>query len=337
MITVIVPLFRFRITINMNVEKYNSLKSRHERSKFIASLAHTMRYEVGFRFLKKKNGKNSETIDLTDDEVRAKIGHALRDLSTVLRENGADETNSEDAKVPRPGPYKKQDKQALQTAVSSESLETVPTENLASAASIEEDCKPAAPVSSAAALSPVQEDQESNGKKKKKKKKKKFSEAAAAAPDQVRSSSPPLEQLISSSADLLLAHEEVTPLKSNQQIKSLSKIFDSHNHEDLKLFPLEVGNACESLLAPPAESLLPSLDDDLDGDEYWTHAELQNERSSRRSQRTAMSIGTFDMLSNTEQSGRSQRTAMSVGTFDMSLNSSCCLSDAIETLSLVST
>ncbi|KAL3938247.1 MAG: hypothetical protein SGBAC_006806 [Bacillariaceae sp.] len=294
-----------------------------------------MRYEVGFRFLKKKNsGKNGETVDLTDDEVRAKIGHALRDLSTVLRENGGDE-GSPDSRVPRPGPYKKQDKQ-LHSDCSSESLDTLPTGNDTAE---ECDAKPAArivsppsaPVSSSfvdktAFMATYQEEQKASKSK------------TAATPDQVRSLSPPIEQM----ANLPLSTDK-TPLKSNQ-VKSLKKKLGGKDKENLKLFTLEVGDACESLLSPPPESLLPPLDYDDDLDEYWTHAELQNERSghsrsghsrSGRSHRTAMSIGTFELAN--ERSGRSQRTAMSVGTFDMSLNSSCCLSDAVETISLVST
>eukprot|EP00526_Cylindrotheca_closterium_P013946 CAMPEP_0113631676 /NCGR_PEP_ID=MMETSP0017_2-20120614/16461_1 /TAXON_ID=2856 /ORGANISM="Cylindrotheca closterium" /LENGTH=346 /DNA_ID=CAMNT_0000542195 /DNA_START=62 /DNA_END=1102 /DNA_ORIENTATION=+ /assembly_acc=CAM_ASM_000147 len=316
---------RFRITINMNVEKYNALRSRHERSKFIANLAHTMRYEVGFRFLKKKSGKNSETVDLTDEEVRAKIGHALRDLSTVLRENAAEE-GSPDSRVPRPGPYKKQDKDLeLQAVSSSDSVETLRAANTSSLQ--HKYAKPQArmgtpspaPVSSSSQdiinttsmMTAIKEQQEA-------------SSPNPAAPDQVRSASP----------TAVPQAGEATPLHSNQ-VKSIKKIFGNHQ-ENLELFHLEVGEACQSLLSPPPETLLPPpLDDDYDDlDEYWTHSELQNERSGR-SHRTAMSIATLDMQN--ERSGRSQRTSMSVGTFDMSIGSSCCLSDAIETLSLVST
>ncbi|CAJ1937962.1 unnamed protein product [Cylindrotheca closterium] len=316
---------RFRITINMNVEKYNALRSRHERSKFIASLAHTMRYEVGFRFLKKKSGKNSETIDLSDDEVRAKIGHALRDLSTVLRENGEDE-GSPDSRVPRPGPYKKQDKK-LQSVRSSASLETVPSANIVNDEDANTSVSPTPiPVSSfstdkTASMSTMGQQEAADSKK-------------SALPEQVRSLSPPVDQM----AQVSPYDEDATPLKSNQ-LKSIRKFFGGNDEENLKLFPLEVGEACESLLGPPAESILPPLDDDDELDEFWTHSELENERSgqdrSGRSQRTNMSIGTFELQN--ERSGRSQRTNMSVGTFDMSLNSSCCLSEGLETLSLVST
>jgi hypothetical protein len=42
-----------------------------------------MRHEVGFRFLKKYGGGY---IELNDDEIRAKVGHALRDLTTGCKE-----------------------------------------------------------------------------------------------------------------------------------------------------------------------------------------------------------------------------------------------------------
>jgi hypothetical protein len=101
---------RFRITVSMNVEKYGSLRSRYERSKFIASLAQTMKYEAGFRFLKRKGGQQ---IELSDEEIRAKIGHAIRDLSTALRQNAS--TQDADSRVPRPLPYKIQDKEQIET------------------------------------------------------------------------------------------------------------------------------------------------------------------------------------------------------------------------------
>jgi hypothetical protein len=66
----------------MNIEKYEQLISRYERSDFITSLSNTLRNEVGFRFLK-KSGKGY--ISLSDDEVRAKIGHALRDSIHSLK------------------------------------------------------------------------------------------------------------------------------------------------------------------------------------------------------------------------------------------------------------
>ncbi|CAJ1937966.1 unnamed protein product [Cylindrotheca closterium] len=78
---------RFRITIGMNVKKYDLLANRTERGKFIVELSRTLREEAGYRFFRvsKKNGK----VELSDDEIRAKIGHALRDLS-ITQANAAE-------------------------------------------------------------------------------------------------------------------------------------------------------------------------------------------------------------------------------------------------------
>eukprot|EP00980_Cylindrotheca_fusiformis_P022779 scaffold9748_cov111-Cylindrotheca_fusiformis.AAC.2 len=78
---------RFRITVSLNVKKYDSIATRTERSKFIISLARTLKHDVGFRFLRIL--KNGEKVELPEEEVRAKIGHALRDLSTSLREGAS--------------------------------------------------------------------------------------------------------------------------------------------------------------------------------------------------------------------------------------------------------
>eukprot|EP00980_Cylindrotheca_fusiformis_P001863 scaffold417_cov97-Cylindrotheca_fusiformis.AAC.6 len=75
---------RFRVTMGMNVKRYDSIATRSERGKFIISLAHTLKDDVGFRFFRIL--KNGEKVELTEEEARAKIGHALRDLSASLRE-----------------------------------------------------------------------------------------------------------------------------------------------------------------------------------------------------------------------------------------------------------
>mmetsp|Transcript_27912 Transcript_27912/g.67913 ORF Transcript_27912/g.67913 Transcript_27912/m.67913 type:complete len:350 (+) Transcript_27912:85-1134(+) len=75
---------RFRITISMNVKKYDSLTNRSERGNFIYTLAQTLKEDAGFRFV--RISKKSGRVELTDDEIRAKIGHALRDLSKAQAE-----------------------------------------------------------------------------------------------------------------------------------------------------------------------------------------------------------------------------------------------------------
>ena len=75
---------RFRITITMNIPKYLSAKSRHEKSALIISIVRMLRDEAGARFLKKK-GK--EFIELNEKQAREKVGHALRDLAVQQQQS----------------------------------------------------------------------------------------------------------------------------------------------------------------------------------------------------------------------------------------------------------
>jgi hypothetical protein len=321
---------RFRITISMNVEKYNSMRSRHQRSKFIASLAQTMRYEVGFRFLKRKGGKNAQTVELSDDEIRAKIGHALRDLSSTMQQdsNGRNANANPESKVPRPGPYIKQDKKALRMVSSASSLETMSSAQSTLdgttklAASMPTPCPTPVTVSSSSSAqvkssltpSSVATIQEHHWNAEKAA----AAAAAAAVPDQVRSCSPPLHLMLSK---FPLAEENTTPLHSNLLVNKNAMVTPDEQDYNWKLplYPLEIGEACQTLLNPPPTYLIPSLDDEDEMDDFWRTSELvQNEDSplAPRSRTANMSIG-----SNCD---------------NMSLPSSCCLSDAMETLSLVS-
>ncbi|CAJ1950074.1 unnamed protein product [Cylindrotheca closterium] len=334
---------RFRITISMNVEKYNGMRSRHERSKFITSLAQTMRYEVGFRFLKRKGGaKNAQTVELTDDEIRAKIGHALRDLSSTMKEEGNGRTTTPESKVPRPGPYKKQDKKALRMVSSSASLVTMSSAStMSSAQSTLDGTKPTASmptpcpapvtassaqikVSSAPIVATIQGQVTLEN-----------AEKAGAAPDQVRSSSPPVQLMLSK---LPLAEQETTPLQSNPVVDNFKTVSPEAEQEKGK-FPyhpfldhivgeqgcqqMSLLDACQqSLLNPPPMYLIPSLDEEDELDDFWRTSELlQNEHSALAPTNT-----------------RSNRS-MSVGSYccdTISLPSSACLSDTMmENLSLV--
>lgn len=237
----------------MNVEKYDSLRSRHERSKFIASLAQTMKYEVGFRFLKRKGG---EQLELTDEEVRAKIGHALRDLSTSLRENASNQ--DADSRVPRPLPYKKQDKDQIKTFIK-------PTTHLNSLpASLQ-----TAEISS------------------------RFEACQTIHPAEISPVTKPSEIVSDDDLDGIL----------------------------FPLEPLEMGDACRSLLSQVPMDLLPSLDEEdcfpTLPEETTSMAPIQARTTSTS---TASTAGGFGDDANC----------------DTSLPSSCCLSDAMETLSLVS-
>eukprot|EP00980_Cylindrotheca_fusiformis_P001859 scaffold417_cov97-Cylindrotheca_fusiformis.AAC.2 len=83
---------RFRITVSLNVKRYNSIATRSGRAGFIESFARTLKDDVGFRFFRIL--KNGEKVELTEEEARAKIGHALRDLSASLREGTSKATKT---------------------------------------------------------------------------------------------------------------------------------------------------------------------------------------------------------------------------------------------------
>lgn len=68
---------RFRVLISMNVDRYNNSDGRHRKGLFIGSLVHTFRHTIGARFFKLKNG---QLIELTERQIRQKVGHALRDV-----------------------------------------------------------------------------------------------------------------------------------------------------------------------------------------------------------------------------------------------------------------
>lgn len=66
---------RFRILIIMNVDRYNDCEGR--KGLFIGSLVCTFQNEIGARFFKLKDG---QLIELTERQIRQKVGHALRDV-----------------------------------------------------------------------------------------------------------------------------------------------------------------------------------------------------------------------------------------------------------------
>lgn len=68
---------RFRVLISMNVDRYNNSEGRHRKGLFIGSLVHTFRHTIGAGFFKLKDG---QLIELTERQIRQKVGHALRDV-----------------------------------------------------------------------------------------------------------------------------------------------------------------------------------------------------------------------------------------------------------------
>ncbi|CAJ1936249.1 unnamed protein product [Cylindrotheca closterium] len=77
---------RFRITVRMFQKKYQDLDGRGQRKDFINDLTKIVRNDIGFRFLKEKDG---QYFDIGDVEARKKIGHALLDHNMKNRK-GAD-------------------------------------------------------------------------------------------------------------------------------------------------------------------------------------------------------------------------------------------------------
>jgi len=68
---------RFRILITINIDRYNEAEGRHRKGLFIGSLVRTFLKDIGARFFKLKEG---ELIELTEVQIRQKVGHALRDV-----------------------------------------------------------------------------------------------------------------------------------------------------------------------------------------------------------------------------------------------------------------
>lgn len=68
---------RFRLLITMNVDRYNDSEGRHKKGQFIGSLVRTFRREIGAKFYKMKDG---QLVELTERQIRQKVGHALRDV-----------------------------------------------------------------------------------------------------------------------------------------------------------------------------------------------------------------------------------------------------------------
>ncbi len=76
---------RFRIMINMNLNKYMKCETRTERSKMILGLTYELEEFCGqLRFLKRVKGGNA-LVQLDYKQSREKIAHALRDAASQHR------------------------------------------------------------------------------------------------------------------------------------------------------------------------------------------------------------------------------------------------------------
>jgi len=85
---------RFRVTIEMNLQRYIDSPTREDKTNVIKSIVWMLHQQVGARFLKKETSKKSSgsrrrgtpryTV-MTDKQSREKVGHALRDLVITAR------------------------------------------------------------------------------------------------------------------------------------------------------------------------------------------------------------------------------------------------------------
>jgi hypothetical protein len=85
---------RFRVTIEMNLQRYIDSPTREDKTNVIKSIVWMLHEQVGARFLKKETFKKSSgsrkrgtpryTV-MTDKQAREKVGHALRDLVITAR------------------------------------------------------------------------------------------------------------------------------------------------------------------------------------------------------------------------------------------------------------
>ena len=93
---------RFRVTIEMNLQRYIDSPTREDKTNVIKSIVWMLHEQVGARFLKKETSKKSSgsgsrrkgtpryTV-MTDKQAREKVGHALRDLVITARKEQQNE------------------------------------------------------------------------------------------------------------------------------------------------------------------------------------------------------------------------------------------------------
>jgi len=68
---------RFRILICINIDRYSNCEGRYRKGRFIGDLVRTFQHEIGARFFKLQD---DQLIQLTQRQIRQKVGHALRDV-----------------------------------------------------------------------------------------------------------------------------------------------------------------------------------------------------------------------------------------------------------------
>ena len=86
---------RFRVSISINIARYDAAKTKAQKTEVIKFVCNVLKKDVGMRFLKthqqyqqyggQERGEG-EYIELSEKEIRKKVGHALRDMSVAWQE-----------------------------------------------------------------------------------------------------------------------------------------------------------------------------------------------------------------------------------------------------------
>ena len=86
---------RFRVTVHLNLQRYIQAKTKQDKTVLITEVADMLRSEVGARFLKR--ARDGTLRVMGEKESRDKVGHALRDLNSIMMNN--DNKNGKSSKA----------------------------------------------------------------------------------------------------------------------------------------------------------------------------------------------------------------------------------------------
>jgi hypothetical protein len=79
---------RFRVTINLNLQRYLDATFKQEKTALIVSIVHMLRKETGARFLIKTMYNNKGSfVELSEKEARETVGRSLRDMAAVKQKS----------------------------------------------------------------------------------------------------------------------------------------------------------------------------------------------------------------------------------------------------------
>jgi hypothetical protein len=85
---------RFRVTIDLNLQRYLDARSRPEKGALIVSIVRMLR-NCGARFLKKTD---EGFVELNEKQAREKVGHALRDMAVAKQQSTMKERTQQQTK-----------------------------------------------------------------------------------------------------------------------------------------------------------------------------------------------------------------------------------------------